>query len=321
MESTQRPDTVSGQSIGALFARIAKVAAAVGKVEKDRKHPQGYQYFSANAVMGHLVTAMAENGLAVIPRVLNREIITESDGIQRWVIDYQFIIGDSDGNTITVDWVGEAPLKVAGKGGYSDDKSLGKAHTYAHKYFLMKLFMVSDVETDDLDDNVPDQKANPAPAPKAEQKPAPGNAATKQKVANPPAQPKAPDKDNVDEWLGDSADDKWLADVRKYCDPFYNHVNHRNNSINHALEEGYIKREMTAAHAAALMLMHCATKPIDDGGLELSEDEALEALGGGVSSYFKTKGNNWETAWDMLKSYDLKKSQAAANEDEEQIPF
>lgn len=282
----QFPDTVSGQNIGALYARIAKTAAAVGAVAKDKNHPQNYKYISANAVMGHLVAAMAENGLAVIPRIVKREVITETDGFQRWLIDYQFIIGDADGNTIIVDWVGEAPLKVTGsKGLYSDDKSLGKAHTYAHKYFLMKLFLVSDVEVDDLDENVPARNTQ-----------------------------KADDKNDVDKALGQdkSAGDKWLTDLYGACQSFYPHENHMKNSLDLALNEGRINRTMSVSIAAATMFKHCATKPIEDKGLELLDNEIVEALGGTLSAYLKQEGNSFASAWDTLKRYDLWKSEQEA---------
>lgn len=297
MIDNQKPDNVSGQNIGALFARIAKVAAAVGAVEKDRTHPQNYKYISSNAVMGHLVKAMADNGVAVIPRILKREIITETDGFQRWLIDYQFIIGDADGNTIIVDWVGEAPLKASGKNNtqYSDDKSLGKAHTYAHKYFLMKLFLVSDVETDDLDENVPAAKAQ---------------------------KPNTPDKDDVDGFLGDNAGgaDKWLLDLYGACQSFYSHENHMKNSIALALKEGYIQRVMTVGMAAALMLKHCATKSVKDGGLELGEGEIIDALEGTLSAYLKADGHTFGTAWETLKRYDLWKAEQERLNQPEQFP-
>lgn len=292
----QFPDTVSGQNIGALFGRIAKVAAAVGAVKKDKNHPQGYAYFSADNVMGHLVKAMADNGIAVIPRILNREIVTEGDGHQRWLIDYQFIIGDCDGNTISVDWIGEAPLKVQGKNNslYSDDKSLGKAHTYAHKHFLLKLFLVSTVETDDLDENVPD------------------HAAGKQS-----ASPAKNGLDDIDGALGQdkNAGDNWLISLYGACQSFYPHENHMKNSIELALNEGRINRTMSISAAAAIMFKHCAMKSVEDKGLELSEGEIEEALEGKLSAYLKIEGNTWGSAWDTLKRYDLWKTQQAATQE------
>lgn len=146
-------------NIGKLFARIAKVAQSLGAIKKDKKHPQGYDYFSSDVVMGHLNGLLSDNGLMIIPSVVGTpEVIREHDNSERWLIHYEFTIGDIDGNVFISHWVGEAPLKVRGSNNttFSDDKSIGKAHTYAYKHWLMKIFMVSTVDSDDLDANVPD---------------------------------------------------------------------------------------------------------------------------------------------------------------------
>lgn len=134
----------------------------------------------------------------------------------------------------------------------------------------------------------------------------------------PEGQAPVEDIEDVDKALGQdkSTGDKWLADVTKYCTPFYIHDNHRNNSIALALQEGYIQRTMKAPHAGALMLMHCATKPIQDGGLELHEDEVFDALGGKISEYMKIEGNDFQTAWMVLKLYDLRKTQESQSQAE-----
>lgn len=133
-----------------------------------------------------------------------------------------------------------------------------------------------------------------------------------------PAQASSPSTQNVDEWLDKPKDDgdKWLADVREFCTSFYSHVNHRNNSIEFALSEGYIQRTMTPLKAAALMMHHCATKPISDGGLELSDAEIAEALNGRLSDYMSIEGHTWGSAWDTLKRYDLRKAQESQEQDQ-----
>lgn len=145
-------------NIGKLFARIAKVSGELGKLKKDATHAQGYAYHSADSIMGHINSLMAENGLAVIPTVLDCTVVDGSDKIQRWLITYEFAIGDIDGNVFSSRWTGEAPMQGKKQDGtlYADDKSMGKAHTYAYKYWLQKLFMISTVDSDDLDTNVTD---------------------------------------------------------------------------------------------------------------------------------------------------------------------
>lgn len=154
-------------NIGQLFARIAKVQAAVGTIEKDAKHGQGYNYHSAESIMHHLSSLMSSAGLITIPRVKDIVPIDEDGTSVRWIIYYVFTLADIDGNMFDAEWTGEEILKV---GQRPDDKAMGKAHTYAHKYWLMKLFMVSSVKQDDADENDSSQDEKPAAKVKNEQR-------------------------------------------------------------------------------------------------------------------------------------------------------
>jgi hypothetical protein len=161
----------TGEALAPLFAKIAIISSKIGAIHKDKKHAQGYDYHSADAIMGALNELMAQHGLVVIPT-------TKTVGIEegRYVISYRFMLCDAEtGMVFSADWLGEAPLGIARKDGSiaPDDKAMGKAHTYAYKYWLMKLFMISTVDTDDLDTN--HQESTPAskPAAKSQAKQAP----------------------------------------------------------------------------------------------------------------------------------------------------
>jgi len=138
-------------NLSSLFAKIALISSKVGAIQKDANHPQNYKYHSADGVMGALNSLMSEYGLVIIPSASNVELIEN-----RYVILYQFTLCDAEtGEIFGANWTGEAPLTIARKEGAPvvDDKAMGKAHTYAYKYWLLKLFMISTVDTDDLDSN------------------------------------------------------------------------------------------------------------------------------------------------------------------------
>lgn len=266
-------------NIGQLFARIAKVQSEIGAIGKDTKHPQGYAIHSAESIMSHLNQLMPQHGLIVIPATVGLpEVIQGNDKVQRYVIRYQFTIADIDGNFFSADWIGEAPLQGVYKSGdlYVDDKAMGKAHTYAEKYWLMKLFMVSSVAQDDLDtnDNKQDEKPKSSPAKEQQRKNA-----------------DAPDtKPNED----------WFESVAALCLPFYNDPKHRDNGLNKAWKEGTIKADMSANAAAATMLVHRAY-----GAFKMSKENAAKALGGNVGNWLKANNYDFAKAWVVIGEYNI----------------
>lgn len=156
----------SNQGLASLFAKIATISGKIGAIQKDATHAQNYKYHSADAIMGALNHLMSEHGLVIIPTA--PRVTTENE---RYVIQYEFVLCDAEtGETFAAKWAGEAPLGMQRKDGTIsiDDKAMGKAHTYALKYWLLKLFMISTVDTDDLDtnDNSHASKPTSKPSPK-----------------------------------------------------------------------------------------------------------------------------------------------------------
>lgn len=285
-------------NIGKLFARIAKVSGELGKLKKDATHAQGYAYFSADSIMGHINSLMAENGLAVIPTVLDCTVVDGSDKIQRWLITYEFAIGDIDGNVFSSRWTGEAPMQGKKQDGtlYADDKSMGKAHTYAYKYWLQKLFMISTVDSDDLDTNVTDS-ASQKPA-QSQQKQSNSQQKANQSKAQKPAQDKK--STNPDDHFGKKDFDMNL--LKELTKPLYDNAKHQTNSINKLFTDGVLKADMNVDTAAAYVFRHRA------GGKELGFDDndIKEALGMTLGEFLKRNPRRYGLAWEHLLNHNAK---------------
>lgn len=130
-----------------VYSKIAKVMQEVGSIKKDKRNKHGgYDYMSPEAVYSGLRKLMGDNNLVCLPAIVNNEIVN-----QAFIIDYEFALIDADDpeSIISMPWCQAVPATT--KSGAIDDKAVGKASTYAHRYFLMKLFLLSDGDDDDID--------------------------------------------------------------------------------------------------------------------------------------------------------------------------
>lgn len=143
---------MENSGLGNLFTKLAKISGELGAIPKSAKHQQGYMYQSADDVMSHLNPLLASHNIVIVPMATKTRLETPADGISRYVIDYEFVICDGDtGETFVAAWQGDIPTGYAGN--KVDDKAMGKAHTYALKYWLLKLFKVTSQDDVDLDRN------------------------------------------------------------------------------------------------------------------------------------------------------------------------
>lgn len=127
-----------------VYKKIAQVMGLVGTVDKDAHHGQGFQYQSAEAVTSALRGHMATVGLIMLS-----ECVGSDDTGSQWICDYRFTFVDTDdGSHHTLSWQQATPHK-----GGKDDKAMGKNHTYAQKYFLLRTFMISSKDDPDADTN------------------------------------------------------------------------------------------------------------------------------------------------------------------------
>ena len=146
---------------GPLFKRIALVMASVRGMAKDGHNTQSnFSYISSDGALDRIGKAMAENGLVIIPMLIDYDSVDESPkgtSIRtRTRARFQMHICDSDGNSFMTTWAGE------GTDYGNPDRALNKAMTNATKYFLLKLFVVGAGDGDPDDDGEAATTGKPA---------------------------------------------------------------------------------------------------------------------------------------------------------------
>ena len=127
-----------------ILKKILEVKKSVTYLKKENKGFQ-YNYVSSSQVLGNIRSKMNEVGLLIEPHVLQQEIKEFKDGKGKnqfmTILQMEFVIIDVD--------TGESrKVEFAGQGVDNSEKGLGKALTYAEKYFLLKYF---NIPTDQLD--------------------------------------------------------------------------------------------------------------------------------------------------------------------------
>lgn len=164
---------------GALYTKIAKVSSLLaGKLQPDKENlQQRYRYISADLVLQEAGKAMASEPIVVVPTITAEatEHVTYTDNYGKQksrydsVVEFDMVVADGDGNTITQHWLGRGS-------DYSvPDKAYYKAITSGHKYFLMKLFNIGAGNEDGEHEELPEKKesepSNNAKKPNMPQKP------------------------------------------------------------------------------------------------------------------------------------------------------
>jgi hypothetical protein len=119
-------------------------------IGKDRRNQaQGFNFRGIDDVYNELHQTMAKHGLFTVPRVVaerceDRQTKSGGNAIYR-VLSIEFDFIDETGDKITV-----GPM--IGEGMDSGDKASNKAHSIAHKYALLQVFMIPTVEKKDPDE-------------------------------------------------------------------------------------------------------------------------------------------------------------------------
>lgn len=134
-----------------VYQAIVNVTKALGKegISKDRKNAQqGYSFRGIDDVYNALSHALSENGLCIIPVVLERvseERATKSGGTLFYVtVKMQFdLVSSADGSSHSVVTFGEAMD--------SGDKATNKAMSAAYKYAAMQTFCIPTEGDNDAD--------------------------------------------------------------------------------------------------------------------------------------------------------------------------
>lgn len=161
-----------------IYEKLIEVRKVVTYLQKENEGQQ-YNYVSSSQVLSKVRTKMDELGLLIIPAIVGHRLnestieyiekgkygdkpkktttyFTELDMVMKWVN------AENSEEFIDVPWYGQG-VDIAG------EKGVGKALTYAEKYFLLKSFNIA-TDKDDPDafqekhnDDKPDQQKNDNP--------------------------------------------------------------------------------------------------------------------------------------------------------------
>lgn len=130
-----------------IYQKLIEVRKVVPYLQKESK---GYQfnYTGSSLVLGSLKTKMDELGLLLIPRVIKKEVSeheTAKGGKEYFTelcMEFTWVNAENPEETIVCAWYGQ--------GLDSGEKGVGKAMTYAEKYFMLKFFNIA-TDKDDPD--------------------------------------------------------------------------------------------------------------------------------------------------------------------------
>lgn len=138
-----------------LVEKLLEVRKAVPYLKKEAQGQQ-YKFVSSSQVLQSLRDVMDEQKLLLVPRVLEAKVSTETvewqDGSKpkrtttyftELLMEYTWVNGEKPDEIIVCPWYGQG-VDIAG------EKGVGKALTYAEKYFLLKFFNVA-TDRDDPD--------------------------------------------------------------------------------------------------------------------------------------------------------------------------
>lgn len=171
-----------------IYQKLIEVRKAVPYLKKEA---EGYQfkYTSSSQVLGNLRAAMDEQGLLLIPKVADKKVTIDvfdkidGRGNSKRTVDYfteidvtfTWVNAEKPDEQIECPWYGQG-VDTAG------EKGVGKALTYAEKYFMLKFFNIA-TDKDDPDSfqnkidgkedkDKPNKESAPKPKPQQQAPPA-----------------------------------------------------------------------------------------------------------------------------------------------------
>lgn len=158
-----------------LHQRLVEVRKRVPALHKDSRNDfHRFGYVSSSAVLSALRPLLDEYGLLLQPQIVSTSTSEHSTAkgkahlATELTITYTWINADNPEDRMVCGWYGQ---------GIDDaEKGVGKAATYAEKYFLLKFFNIP-TDADDPDARVPSKPAPPKER-KPEPIPDPGDGAT-----------------------------------------------------------------------------------------------------------------------------------------------
>lgn len=130
-----------------IYQRLSNVRKTCAYLKKEN---DGYQfkYVSSSQTLGHLHNAINENGLILIPEIVSQDIqeTTNQKGNKEFFtklnMRFTWVNIDKPEDRVVCFWTAQ--------GVDNAEKGIGKALTYAEKYFLLKFFNIA-TDKDDPD--------------------------------------------------------------------------------------------------------------------------------------------------------------------------
>lgn len=137
-----------------LYQKLAEILGDIGAIQKTgRNKEQGYEYIEQGQILAEVRKRLSEKHVIILPRIVERKVerfeAHTRSGNRTAVhalvnMEYDIINADNPEEHITIAWDGGESIDYG-------DKATQKALTSNQKYFLAKLFMVSDKEDADKD--------------------------------------------------------------------------------------------------------------------------------------------------------------------------
>jgi hypothetical protein len=151
-----------------IYRKLIEVRKAVPSITKNSRGSR-FRFVSSSQILGALRQAMDAHGLLLIPRLVSERVLEHQtkrgDRLYFTILNIEFtwVNADNPDERIACPWVGQ--------GLDEGERGVGKALTYAEKYFLLKFFNIpTDGDDPDADDKRPPAKKREASGTAAEKK-------------------------------------------------------------------------------------------------------------------------------------------------------
>lgn len=147
-----------------LYQKLLAITEEIGTVAKGgRNTQQGYAFIEAAQISAEVRVQLAKHGVMIIPETTSKTIdqFTNAKGTTMFhanvVSRFTLVNADNPDERMVCEWDGGEALDTS-------DKATNKAITASNKYFLMKLFNISDKEDPDTETHVVEQQVHPVEA-------------------------------------------------------------------------------------------------------------------------------------------------------------
>lgn len=139
-------DMQCSPDMAGLFLKMARVMGDLHGISKDGTNKfHNYDYVSADGIANLVRPVMAKHGLAFFYTMTRVETFETS-----YMVHYRMTIADGESGGMLHSHIAQ-DVQHTNRKGNQDDKALGKAHTIAQKYFLMRTFLLGASDDEDSD--------------------------------------------------------------------------------------------------------------------------------------------------------------------------